>query len=503
MAKKARKSTKFGRPSSDDDSYSSASDDDDYINKGDDDDDKMYTADYSPMGGEDNDAVEDAIATIATLKRKIPPSSMPEASRLPSTPPDGSSRPPSIPNGNCLSAGLSSVSFKNDNIGAGSGIPINAMKDDLEDFIDDDDGGGKVRSSNKAGGGQKGAIGREDSSSSGSSDDEEDGVVVPGTLWKLPPGTSWKKQQYKLSLIPDKAKDELKAYIYPRVFTGGRGTLDNSVLEKICLKYDMNYLQAATFIKQEITLRKKKERLFLENGCNPVEYTVEFYTRKGGPFTRTTKYHKAIREGFENWDGKTPDQVLDDLFEESTDRIKKGKEPPNLRPPGAIKKVHRTHRKMSEAMVTAIEEGRATTQTESFGEAQREIMDEFYGGNVLVKVFKIINGDIPLEDAEVSFNVNHSDPSAYRGWTISSGGGHLATKVMENHKFEKSDWYQFVEYLRRYGVREDVCNPVGQHGRDINSCKFIFYHDGMHPDGLAQLKEATHLSETIFHDKEE
>ncbi len=312
--------------------------------------------------------------------------------------------------------------------------------------------------------------------------------------------------------IPNETKKALTNYAYEHPFTEGLESLDVDEVKKICLRHDpkANYQQVKTFLSNAIHKRREYERRFLEDGCKDTEKFPVTH-----PKYSFWSYPEAIQKGLKEWDGKTPDAVREEQFEASVKVIKDGKHPPSLHPKAtsAVKKRNVKHKNRSKSLETAYAEGRRP-HNEGVAEAIREIQEEHYGGNQLVQVYEYITGTKTIQGVDVSFNVDHNGPSSsvYHGFTIRSGGGLLAAEIMKNQSEvvnqKKSPWSVFVYSLRRYGMREDICNDVsGKSGSydNVNMKKFIFYHESMYQGNVDELRKLKHnkVLKTYLDEEEE
>lgn len=290
------------------------------------------------------------------------------------------------------------------------------------------------------------------------------------------------------------------------IFSGGRGGLDEEKLEKICSDHDLDIRKCVNIIYNCIKQRQHFELRFQEQR-NPKGY--QYGKNQWGPTSRFEEFSLPFQNAIPRWNGETPDSILDGYFKQATDKIKKNDKggPSCLDFKLGIRYSFKEDARVkSEAGEKAYAKGRMPN-AEGFGEGHAEVVHEVFG-HALVNVFKIIVGQTALDGVEANFNVDHSNPSLYHGWTITSGAEDLATEVVKEYKVLGNNvWAYFVNLMRKFGVKEDVCNYQASQGRyancNLNKRKFIFYYPHMHSGGLSELKSTRQQVRKVFGDEDE
>ena len=162
---------------------------------------------------------------------------------------------------------------------------------------------------------------------------------------------------------------------------------------------------------------------------------------------------------------------------------------------------HVTSKAISEANKKRVAEGRGIWQ-EAFINGMDNDMENVFGGRLLVRLYEAISGG--MMGVQSHFNVSKPGQSPFHGFTILSGAGVLADNLMEDYSdVANTNWGILLKGLRRYGVREDICNTGKSNDQDlghINNRKFIFYHEHFRADGFEELKNVRGVKNIIYQD---
>ena len=149
-----------------------------------------------------------------------------------------------------------------------------------------------------------------------------------------------------------------------------------------------------------------------------------------------------------------------------------------------------THVGRHEAQMKRIQEGRHAVAV-NFKASLDEDMEEIFGGKFHTRLFGHVN-DGDLDGVQTEFNVSSPSDSPFHGFTITAGAGILVDAMVKDYALDNSGcskWSFFLQKLRTYGFREDICNVgIRSTDRDFNNSTFIFYHEHFHAQGLEELK---------------
>jgi len=139
---------------------------------------------------------------------------------------------------------------------------------------------------------------------------------------------------------------------------------------------------------------------------------------------------------------------------------------------------------------------------EAFVNGMDNDVEHVFGGRLVVRLYESISGE--MMGVQSHFNVSKPGPSPFHGFTILSGAGVLADNLMENYSGDDTtNWNLLLKSLRRYGVREDICNAGKSNDPDlghINNRKFIFYHEHLRADGFEDFKNVRTINNRVYQD---
>jgi hypothetical protein len=278
-------------------------------------------------------------------------------------------------------------------------------------------------------------------------------------------------------------------------------------------KYNLKGSDVGKFLDGCVRKRKDLEKLYLKSD-NPDDFNKSSFTTKcgrwGGVQLYSKKYPTAFSEGLRRWDAggrKTHLSILENLYKEALALIKANKDgtEPNVR---NVKLGHTqviVNKATHDTQQAKYDDGKILN-AKAFKNQMLEDMKDVFDGTIPVRLFKAINDDKGFDGAQLSFNLQITDPSNFHGFTIHSGAGNLADKLMEKYNLsgDHTNWSRFLGTLRpHYGVKEDICNTGKSNGAglgDLNQRKFIFYHEHFHKDGLNELEKVVKLRKKVYRD---
>ena len=248
-------------------------------------------------------------------------------------------------------------------------------------------------------------------------------------------------------------------------------------------------------------MRRLEKRFLKSEDQNNFTHSVTTTIRGGKPFTLTKKYPADFSDALRRWnaDGRiTALGHLESLFNDAQKLIKanKGSTEPNVRSVQLGREKVITRKAKSDAAYPVV-------TAEAFKDQISDDMKEVFGGTIPVKLFKAI--DEGFDNAQLSFNLQITAPSNFHGFTIRSGAGNLADKLMKKYNTTtgQTNWGLFLTILRRYGVKEDICNTGDAQGAglgDLNERKFIFYHEHFHKGGKSELEKVAQIKTKVYRD---
>lgn len=301
--------------------------------------------------------------------------------------------------------------------------------------------------------------------------------------------------------------------IYGYAFRGPITSLSREEMLEIKALFDEYNLEGSDvgkFLSQCVRKRRDLEKLYLKSD-NPDDFNKSSFAtkcgRSGGVQLYSKNYPPAFSKGLRSWDAggrMTPLGILEALFQDAQVLIKANKDgtEPNVRNVKLGHAVTIVHKAKHDSIQAMYDDGKLPI-AQAFKNQMHADMNEFFDGTILVKMFDAVDNE--FDGAQLSFNLQDTDPSNFHGWTIHSGAGNLVDNLMEKYTIPvgKTKWKMFIANLRYYGVKEDICNTGRSNGvglGDLNQRKFIFYHEHFHAGGLNELKKVTQLKKKVFRD---
>ena len=141
----------------------------------------------------------------------------------------------------------------------------------------------------------------------------------------------------------------------------------------------------------------------------------------------------------------------------------------------------------SDAANKRVQEGRNAVAA-NMRASHDEDMEEIFGGKFHPGCF--VTSMMETWMAFKPNSISSPSDSHFHGFKITSGAGYLADAMVKDYALcNNNEWSFFLEKLRRYGFREDICNVgIRSTDRDFNNSTFIFYHEHFHAQGLEELK---------------
>lgn len=250
-------------------------------------------------------------------------------------------------------------------------------------------------------------------------------------------------------------------------------------------------------------VRRLEKRFLKSKDQNNLTHSV-VTTIDVPPRTFTKKYPANFSDALRLWNANgriTALGHLESLFNDAQKLIKanKGSTEPNVR--SFQNDGHKTKVIASKAKSDA---AYSVACAEAFKDQTIDDMKEVFGETIPVRLFKAI--DKGFDNAQLSFNLQITGgPSNFHGFTIHSGAGNLADKLLEKYDSttDRTNWGEFLRILRRYGVKEDICNTGAAQGAglgDLNERKFIFYHEHFHKGGLSELEKISQKKKKVYRD---
>ncbi len=310
-------------------------------------------------------------------------------------------------------------------------------------------------------------------------------------------------------------RGDVDNFLFGRAFLGPPADLDREnklELRGIYKEHRVTAADVGQYVTKAYGEVRRYEKLFLKSeDQNNFTHSVTT-TSHAKPRTQKTKYPTAFSDALVRWNAGgriTPLALRISLFNDAQKLIKanKGSTEPNVRSVKlGVTRVITSKAKSDAAYSQLRQEGDGlVARTEAFTNQMLEDMKDVFDGTIPVRLFEAINDDKGFDGAQLSFNLQITDPSNFHGFTIHSGAGYLADKLLEKYYVadDQTSWSVFLKILRRYGVKDDICN-AGTAQRvglgDLNERKFIFYHEHFHKGGLNELEKVAQSMKKVYRD---